>query len=63
MHHYDKQRSPESWSSSLTPLLAENNRGACALRHALNALKDTVNTPFKRHETCPMFSAFLMYRY
>ncbi len=34
-YYYDKQRSPENCSSLLTLLLAENNRGACALRQSL----------------------------
>ncbi len=32
-HYYNNWCSPESWSSSLMSPLAENNRGACALRH------------------------------
>ncbi len=49
-HYYDIWCSPESWSSMLTSLLAENNRGAS---------KNTINARFKRCETCRMFSGVL----
>ncbi len=41
-HYYENWCSPESWSSLLTSLLAENHRGACALRQAVKKflLKD-----------------------
>ncbi len=34
-HYYDNLCSPESWSSLLMSQLAENNRGACALRQSV----------------------------
>ncbi len=34
-YYYDNHGSPESWSSLLTSSLAENNRGACALRQSI----------------------------
>ncbi len=34
-HYYDDRCSPESWSSLLTSLLAENNGGSCALRQSI----------------------------
>ncbi len=53
--YYDNQHSPESWSSLLLSQLAENNRGACALRQS----KNTINTCFRRRETRRMFSCVL----
>ncbi len=34
-HYYDKQLSSESWSSLLTSPLAENDKGAQALRQSI----------------------------
>ncbi len=39
LHYYDNLRCPESWSSLLMSLLAENNRGACALRQSIKECK------------------------
>ncbi len=51
-HYYDERCSPESWSLLLMSLLAENNRGARALRQS-------VKKYHKRHETCQMFIGVL----
>ncbi len=40
-HYYDERCSPESWSSLLTSSLAENSRGAHALRQS-----------FEKHNKC-----------
>ncbi len=34
-HYYDERRISVGWSSLLTSQLAENNKGACALRQSI----------------------------
>ncbi len=70
-HYYDKGCIPESWSSLLTSLLAENNKGACWKTQTL-VLKDVELAKCKvvssytdtktRSETvaCNSFSCFII---
>ncbi len=46
-HYYDERCRPESWSSWLTPPLADNNRGASAFIQSLQ--KNTANICFETH--------------
>ncbi len=41
-YYYDNWRSFESWSSLLTPPLAENNGGTCALRRSVEKYNEVL---------------------
>ncbi len=56
-HHFDDWRSPESWSSLLTSLLAENNGGTCAIgqlvkKHNKHSFQNSRNSLFSVVLSC-----------